>query len=409
MPYGVVVAAETAPFNSKKKGGEKNMAGKPERGLYQRPGTANWYFCFQHNGRLFRGSTGTSNKSLAREIFTSKRAAVLRGEVGIVNNANVRFFDLCKRYAEAIQEKRTHRRDVQHIEVYKAFFGNRRLSDMQENDVLIQAYIRARLAGTIETDGKRWNPVRRTTVNRDLAILKHMFNLGREWKMCTMNPIKRGMIDRRADQAAMRTTYLEPDEVRAYLVACERQYYPVAAAAIFTGMRKSEILGLTWDRLDLINRVVHLDYTKGGKRREVKIPEILTDTLRKLESRRHGGFVFLNRDGQPYRDVRSAHNAALNRSGIRKAVVFHDLRHTFGTLLAKHCHDLNLVREALGHADITTTMRYAHVIPGVHREAIEGLASNLTAQKLAQLPVSRGWDRASQSVKEPLVIGISPT
>ena len=148
--------------------------------------------------------------------------------------------------------------------------------------------------------------------------------------------------------------------------------------------------------------------TKSGKRREVKIPEVLTEILCKLESKRQNGLVFLNRDGQPYRDVRSANTAALGRSGIKKEIVFHSLRHTFGTLLSKQCRDLNLVKEALGHSSIAVTERYAHVIEDDYRAAIEDLAKDLRHSHVIVADFG-GRDKASQSTKKRLVNSKTPT
>ncbi len=378
---------------------------KKERGIYRRKGRdgrelPNWYYCFQVGGRMYRGSTGTSNKAIAREIMNTKKADALRSEAGIRSGNDKRFPELARRYLEVTKdEKRSHHRDVEISKVLLAYIGNRRLSQVQDNEVLIRGYIRARMSGEIEVDGESWRPASRTTVNRDLALLRTMFNRGIEWRMCAKNPVRRGMIDTRAEQEAKKLVFLTPEEVQAYLEACMPWYLPVALTAVLTGMRSGEIRDLTWDRVDLRNRIIYLERTKGGRRREVRMPLELTNVLNKLESKKHGGHVFLNRHDKPYRDFRTAHEWVMKRSGIqarrlrqfdsiadpgerrraikKNRVTFHTLRHTFGTLLAKDCRDLNLVKKAMGHANITTTERYAHVIEDAHREAIESFSKDL--------------------------------
>ena len=76
-------------------------------------------------------------------------------------------------------------------------------------------------------------------------------------------------------------------------------YYPVALTAILTGMRRGEIVGLTWDRVDLNNRVIYLERTKSGRGRKIRMSADLTKVLRELESRGLGQHVFLNRYGTP--------------------------------------------------------------------------------------------------------------
>ncbi|HOC93203.1 MAG TPA: site-specific integrase [bacterium] len=392
-------------------------------GLYKRCDCESWRRCKHswwitaHVGGVYiRESAHTNNKTIATEILNTRKADALRGAVGIKGESKTRFFDLCSKYLDATRdEKRSHVRDCQSVDTMKAYFGNRRLNDMAGNDLLVRGYIRARMAGEIEASGKQRRPVTRTTVNRDLALLKTMFNKGVEWGLCAGdNPVKRGAIDQRAESEAKRFVFLEPDEVTAYLEAARSipQYYPVAATAIYTGMRKSEILGLTWDRVDLNNRTIYLERTKGGKRREVKAPEKLTDIFKELESMKSGGHVFINRLNKPYEDIRKSHERALEASGIerrrlgqfdaisdpaeraaaikRNRITFHTLRHTFGTLLAKECRDLNIVKKAMGHANIVTTERYSHVLPDAHREAVEALSQSLNNTKINTVVDFRG-------------------
>ena len=382
-----------------------NKGIRKERGLYKRKGKdgkelPNWYYCFQVGGRLYRGSTGTSNKSLARERMSTIKSDLLRDESGIKAGKDFRFPDLVNRYLDATKdEKRSHHRDCEISKVLISHIGNRRLSEVLGDEMLIRRYMKARQAGEIEVDGKLWRPASKTTVNRDLALLKTMFNRGIEWGMCNKNPVKRGMINASAEEEAKKTVFLQRNEVNAYLDACQPYYKPVALTALLTGMRSSEIKELTWDRVDLINNTIYLEHTKGGRRREIRMPIELTNVLKKLESKKHGRHVFLNRHGQPYRDFREAHKWTLKRSGIeanrlknfdniadpeerraaikKNRITFHTLRHTFGTLLAKDCRDLNIVKEALGHANITTTERYAHVIEDAHRDAIQSFSKDL--------------------------------
>ncbi len=85
----------------------------------------------------------------------------------------------------------------------------------------------------------------------------------------------------------------------------------------------------------------------------------------------HIGHVFLYR-GLPIQDVKTAFLKAVKRAGIPQCR-FHDLRHTFATRLVLAGVDLATVKELMGHASISTTMRYAHPSPPHKREAVARL------------------------------------
>jgi integrase len=84
-------------------------------------------------------------------------------------------------------------------------------------------------------------------------------------------------------------------------------------------------------------------------------------------------YVFVNRQGQPYTDVKTAWWAALKRAGIED-FHFHDLRHTFGTRLGEAGTDIKTIAELMGHSDITMSGKYVHPSPEHKKQAVEMLA-----------------------------------
>ncbi len=93
----------------------------------------------------------------------------------------------------------------------------------------------------------------------------------------------------------------------------------------------------------------------------------------------HEGHVFLYR-GLPIEAVKTAFAGAVRRSGTRSCR-FHDLRHTFATRLVLAGVDLATVMQLMGHASISTTMKYAHPSPPHKREAVARLDVNQTFQQ----------------------------
>ncbi len=147
--------------------------------------------------------------------------------------------------------------------------------------------------------------------------------------------------------------------------------------ALNTGMRKSEILNLEWDNVDLKHGFILLDKTRNWDRREIPINETLRSTLDSLMRRLDVPYVFYDPDtGSPYCDVRRSFHTALRRFKIRD-FRFHDLRHTFASHLVIAGVDLTTVKELLGHKTFTMTLRYSHLAPSHKVKALDMLDNTI--------------------------------
>ena len=83
-------------------------------------------------------------------------------------------------------------------------------------------------------------------------------------------------------------------------------------------------------------------------------------------------YLFPGTDGDPVKSVKKAFWGALRRSGIPH-LRFHDLRHSFGSMLSMAGVDIATIQELMGHKDISTTKRYLHPSPQHKKEAVEKL------------------------------------
>jgi site-specific recombinase XerD len=136
-----------------------------------------------------------------------------------------------------------------------------------------------------------------------------------------------------------------------------------------SGVRVSEVAGLTLDRLDL-DRGRVLVLGKGSKERELPLSDPAVDALADwlLEGRRvlteaSEGSVFVNRHGRPLgvRDIRRLVGRYGGVALAGRRVTPHTLRHSFATHLLEGGADIRAVQELLGHASVATTQRYTHV------------------------------------------------
>ena len=93
-----------------------------------------------------------------------------------------------------------------------------------------------------------------------------------------------------------RLRFLSVNEINMLLHACDKHLKPVVIVALNTGMRRGEILGLTWDRVDLKHGFIYLEdhMTKAGKRREVPINDLSRDALKGIVRRLDIPYVFCN-------------------------------------------------------------------------------------------------------------------
>jgi len=251
--------------------------------------------------------------------------------------------------------KRSWKTDRSCLRSLGEFFGGFCLGRISSQ--LVERYKAMRLA----------QGVRNSTVNRDLAILRKMFNLAVEWGYLHERKVPRVRLFSEKDNLKERILTAE-EEARLFDVSSEH-LKPVLKIALHTGMRRGEILSLRWDDVDFEVRMIKVVRTKSGKVRFIPINEVLFNELKRLRSTSSGsGLVFCQNS------VRTAFEGACRRAGIH-GLRFHDLRHTFATRLVERGVDLITVKELLGHSSVTITERYTHTFSEQKRSAVDVLAA----------------------------------
>ena len=173
-----------------------------------------------------------------------------------------------------------------------------------------------------------------------------------------------------------RTRFLSEPEIEALLKECPKHLKSIVQTALLTGMRKEEVLGLKWGRIR--NGPLYLTETKSGKGRQIPVNERLDEVLKELRrtNQLKSPYVFCDAEGRRFKNVKRSLAGACRRAGIED-FTFHDLRHTFASHLIMNGVGLKAVQELLGHADMTMTMRYAHLSQDHLRDAV-GVLNNLS-------------------------------
>jgi integrase len=201
-----------------------------------------------------------------------------------------------------------------------------------------------------------------------------MFNKAILWGKTDCSPCKGVKLFKENNQ---RLRFLEKEEIDKLLSKCCEHLRPIATVALHTGMRKSEILGLKWHDVDIKRNIIHLSNTKNGEKREVPMNETVQKTLIGVRKNPESQYIFCNKDGKPYGDIKKSFFTAVTKSDIVD-FHFHDLRHTFASQLVMSGIDLNTVRELLGHKSLEMTLRYSHLSPDHKKRAVDILSRNLS-------------------------------
>ncbi|MFD0666765.1 tyrosine-type recombinase/integrase [Ramlibacter sp. MAHUQ-53] len=244
--------------------------------------------------------------------------------------------------------------------------GHRPLGDLTTPDI-------ARLVAAMQDRGYA-----KGTINRVLVLLRYGYTLALRWQTpgVTANPVK-DLRNLRDDNRIER--YLSPAQARALSAAVAASENPalrfVVAFLLYTGARKREVLDARWADVDLARRTWRIARTKSGKVRHVPLSLQAVALLRELRASQAEGeaWLFPNpRTGRPFLSLFTSWNRARRAAGLPDFRL-HDLRHSFASFLVNAGRSLYEVQELLGHADLRTTTRYAHLSRERLFEAVEAV------------------------------------
>lgn len=210
------------------------------------------------------------------------------------------------------------------------------------------------------------------TVANHIACIKRLLHQARDWGLLQTVPRIR-----QVRTTLTRFDFLTYDEADAYIAAAEPQWHAFMLLGIRTGLRLGELRGLTWSDVDLVNKQLHVRraYTqtgwgapKSGRGRTVDLCTEAASLLAAMHRQNPGlpsALVLPSPSGQPL-DEKAAWKACARtaaRAKIGRRITPHTLRHTFASHHAMAGTPLPVLQAWMGHASITTTMRYAHLCP----------------------------------------------
>jgi integrase len=314
----------------------------------------------------------------------------------IIEGDKLLFRELAAKYAEhklqppeyegetKVAGLRSYKSQLRRLKTLVAYFGAKRVKSMTHAD--IEKYKITRL----KSKSKR-NPDQKlkvATVNRELQLLRPMFNFARRQGWIIRSPFERGDPLIVTSQEAVRERVLSTEEQRRLLQACQiptrRHIFPIVLTALDSGCRSGELLKLRWRDIDFDRKTLRVTAmnAKTNKARVIDLEPITVAELRKL-GEISGAFddelVFGIKD-----NFRKSWESALKEAGIEGAR-FHDLRATAITFWLVRGMQTAFAMRRSGHSDQKTFMRYVRMCEEIQQKQREHLREWELAASLAEL------------------------
>jgi integrase len=370
--------------------------GHGEGSIYQRK-DGRWVGSISLPGAKRKDFYGQTRRAVAKKL-----AAALRDtQQGLpVTNDRITVQQFLERWLDEVAKPkvgpRTYESYRQQLRLHVLpELGKKRLTQLSPAD--LQRYMNQKLAGGLSP----------RTVQYHRAILRRALSQALRWGLVARN------IATLVDPPRVPRKQIEPlspEETEQFLRAVRGQrleaLYTVALAL---GLRQGEALGLRWADVDLERAVIRVqvqvqriagtlqltELKTDKSRRTVSLPAFAVDALREqkirqLEERllagarwQDHGLVFPSTIGTPMdaRNLVKQYHALLERAGLPRKR-FHDLRHTCATLLLIQGEDLNVVKEVLGHSQISITADlYQYVVEALKRRAADKMQALLGAAR----------------------------
>ena len=320
------------------------------KGLYKRGEV--WWMTYRDATGIQRfESCKTSNKKEAERRLIDRRKEAMEGIVPAPPIKPLALDDLKARYLAFVGHQRGVATKHIHFAHFTRIWGNPPIHSLTVE--VLDQYRAHRI-------GEQVGPA---TSNREISTLKHALSKAVEWRLLRKAAREELTAIKKYQEPSGRLRYLSGlADAERLLAACEAFLKPMVLTALHTGMRKEELLSLTWEVVDMTNGFIRLKQTKNGTARALPFNETLWSLFNGLRTRPEVSWVFHDGEGRRYLDVRHAFNRACTGAG-RVDFHFHDLRHTFASWLVMKGIPIATVSNLLGHSSPTMTLRYAHLSP----------------------------------------------
>jgi integrase len=230
-----------------------------------------YWIAYYSDGRLVREPV-SFDRETAEKVLKTRQADVIRRRFRLPKAEKLSFEEMGKRYLEwSKANKKSWDRDIYSVKNLMNFFGDFRLS--QITPFLIEQYKEER-KNTVRISKAKKKEMKYSNayINRDLALLKHLFSLAIKWGFADYNPVK----EVKFLKEDLREKILSLDEIQRIMEEANMELKPIIITALTTGMRLGEILTLKWSQVNFQAGFIKIEHSKNGKMRKIPMSHVLT-------------------------------------------------------------------------------------------------------------------------------------
>lgn len=187
-----------------------------------------------------------------------------------------------------------------------------------------------------------------------------------------------------------RVRFLTPAEARSLLEELKRrsrQTWLMALVSLHCGLRFGEVAAMRWEHLDFAGMSIYIPETKSGLARVAVLTQEVRDALLEYGETKKGQLVFPARGGGVMKSVSEAFPRAVQALGLndgiadrRQKVVFHTLRHTYASWLARSGQGQIVIADRLGHHSLEMTKRYTHLMDETRKASAAAISALFHSQ-----------------------------
>ena len=320
-----------------------------------------YWIKYFRNGKPYRESSHSDKITQAEKLLKKRQGEISEGKLPGIYFDKVKFDELAEDFLTdyRVNGKDTLAKAERSVKHLKKEFGGMRATDI--TTARVKKYVEKRMEADLSN----------ASINRELAALKRMFHLAAQ---CTPPKVNLIPYIPMLKESNVRKGFFEHGEYLAVKGALPEEVRPIITFAYHSGWRKAEILGLTWNKVDLEEGTVRLDpgETKNEKGRTLYMNEELLQEIHKLHVQRRLGCSYLfHRDGEPIKDFRGAWDSACIKAGLFEVVrddegnetknptkIFHDFRRTAIRDMVRSGTPEKVAMEISGHKTRSVFDRY---------------------------------------------------
>jgi len=333
--------------------------------IIKRGNSKNYFIQFQLNGKTYIRSSRTTNKKLAEQMEVDWKSK-LHAQQFLGQKERITLRAAIDQFSESKQGTPNHRGLITNSKIaYRLLPVHKFIDELTAHD--LERFKRDRM-----NEG-----VKEQTIKHNLNLIRCAWKFARKLGY-QVNDLEFPTI--KLSKSSLR--YLSTDEERRFLACLDpkrggrglRPYderdlrtkqamedaYDLVILLLDTGARYSEIANISWSKINLEDRTINLWRSKVQNETTLFMSDRVHEVLQRRSLSKAGVYVFQNRKGGSRGYASQSIRKALRKAGLSDCKI-HSLRHTHATRLIQNGMNLYEVKEILGHSDIKTTMRYAHL------------------------------------------------